>query len=172
MKSLLATVAVATLVVSFAQTQRPRPSADGSPNGSAAPSSYLSVTSPNGIHAHYLRFTTDEGDFEGQTFIEKEGRVVATLKGVRPISFSPTQDVLLLREDVADDDLRHYLLDIGAGQYALTIERNEAVFGSRYVARTEWSEDGRHLVLFDAPGLTDAPPQVITTAEHLGQAQP
>ena len=130
-------------------------------------SSYASVRSPGGFIAHSLRFTNADGEPEGRVFIEKDGRVIATIPGVRAVSFSPKQDVLLVREEVADDDLRHYLLNIGAGQYSRPEPRLDYVFGSRFVTRAEWSEDGKWLVLFDHPGVSESPPEVIKVADNL-----
>ena len=75
-----------------------------------------------------------------------------------------------MREAVADDDLRHYPLNIGAGQMTRTEPRLQYVFGSRFVTRAEWSADGKFIVLFDHPGITDTPPEVISVADKLGAA--
>ncbi|MDA7880969.1 hypothetical protein N9A94_01535 [Akkermansiaceae bacterium] len=132
-------------------------------------SSHQSVRSPGGFIAHYFRFITDEEEAEGRILIEKEGHIIATIKGARPVSFSPTSDILLVREDVADDDLRHYFLNIGAGQFSRKAERAQYTFGNRFSSKAVWSDDGKSLVLFDHPGITDAAPTVIKVAEKLGK---
>jgi len=130
---------------------------------------YKSVRSPGGFIAHYLRFNTGEGNFEGRVMIEKEGRVIATINGARPVSFSTKADILLVVEDVADDDLKHYLLDIGKGQFTRKAKREDYTFGSRFSSKAVWSDDGKFLVLFDFPGITDAPPIVVKIADKIGK---
>ena len=133
------------------------------------PSSHKSVRSSSGLIAHYFKLQTGDVEPEGLILIEKEGRVIATIKGARPVSFSPVNDILLVVEDVADDDLRHYFLNIGAGQYSRNDEREERVFGPRFVSKATWSDDGKYLVLFHVPGIVDAPPASVTVSEHLGK---
>ena len=132
-------------------------------------SSYKSVRSPGGYIAHYLRFDSEEGEFEGRIMIEKEGRVIATIIGARPVSFSPKANILLVVEDVADDNLKHYLLDIGKGQFTRKAKREDYTFGTRYSSKAVWSDDGKSLVLFDHPGISDAAPLKIKVADKLGK---
>ena len=145
----------------------PEPQAE---QGKAAPeSSYMKMVSPGGIIAHYFQFTTEEGEGEGRVLIEKQGSVIATLTGVRPVSFSPTADILLVREDFGDDDLRHFLLNVGAGQYQRTEERNEYIFGSRYVRKATWSKDGKTITLLNDPDADDQGPTVISVEKMVGK---
>jgi hypothetical protein len=138
----------------------------------AAPeSSYRKMVSPSGLIAHYFQFITEEGEGEGRVLIEKQGAVIATLTGVRPVSFSPTADILLVREDFGDDDLRHYLLDVGAGQYQRTEARNEYIFGSRYVSKATWSKDGKTIVLVNDPDATDEVPTIISVEKMVGKVK-
>jgi hypothetical protein len=135
----------------------------------APETNYQRVRSPGGFLAHYLRFQGKDGDFVGRTMIEKEGLVVGVVEGARPVSFSPTADILLVVEDFADDDLRHYLLKIGDGQFSRKDERANYVFGSRFVAKAEWSNDGKFLTLTDHPGITDNASETIKVAGKLGK---
>ena len=132
-------------------------------------SSHQKVQSPGGFIAHSFRFAIDDGEPEGGILIEKDGQVVGTISGARAVSFSPTADILLVSEAVASDDLRHYLLDIGKGQYTRKGERKNYVFGSRYVAKAKWSADGKQITLSDFPGISDAAPVTIKVADKLGK---
>ena len=132
-------------------------------------SSHQSVTSPGGYIAHSFRFATKDGDPEGRVLIEKDGQIIATIVGVQAVSFSPTSDILLVREAVADDDLRHYFLNIGKGQFTRKGDRTSYVFGSRYVDKAKWSANGKQVTLSDFPGISDAAPVTINVADKLGE---
>ena len=67
------------------------------PQPGKARSSYVSVRSPSGIIAHYLRFGRGETELQSRTFIEKDGAVIATIEGVKAVSFSPVDDILLVQ---------------------------------------------------------------------------
>ena len=57
----------------------------------------------------------------------------------------------LLREAMADDDCRHFLLHIAAGEYRKDpLTRMEWVIGGRYVTSAEWSADSRFVTLMTA----------------------
>ena len=166
----IAVVAGCVTLLFAVADEAPREASDSSL--ASVKSSYESLRSVGGYIAHYLRFTNEDQDLEGRLFIERDGVVVAVVNGVRPVLFSPTEDVLLVREDIADDDLKHFLLDIGAGQFSRTEERASYVFGSRFVDRVEWSDDGKHIVTFDYEGTTGAAPSVVSVAEMLGERAP
>lgn len=147
----------------------PLPSEETESKKRLTETSYRKVESPGGFIAHYLRFQGKEGDFEGRTMIEKEGLVIGVIRGARPVSFSPTEDILLVVEDYADDDLRHYLLKVGEGQFSRKDKRERYVFGSRFVAKAEWSKEGKFLTLTDHPGITDQGSETIKVADQLGK---
>jgi hypothetical protein len=144
------------------------PSATGQePQPKEARSSYVAVRSPSGIIAHYLRFGRGETELQSRTFIEKDGAVIATIQGVKPVSFSPVDDILLVQEVALDDDLKQYLLNIGKGQYRRTGGRMTYVFGPRYVTKAAWSKDGRKISLYSGLGGESTAPKVYKVADLL-----
>ncbi len=130
-------------------------------------SSHKKVASPGGYIAHSFLTTNADGEPEGRVLIEKDGRVIATIKGVFADSFSPKADILLVKEAIADDDLRHYFLNIGEGEFKKEGDRASYVFGSRYATKSAWSDDGKYVVLFDFPGITEDPPAVIKVSDFV-----
>jgi len=141
--------------------------ADQNPQPGKARSSYVSVRSPSGIIAHYLRFGRGEAELQARTFIEKDGAVIATIEGVRPVSFSPVDDILLVQEVALDDDLKQYLLNIGKGQYKREGGRMSYVFGPRYVTKAVWSKDGKTISLYSGLGGENTAPKVYKVADLL-----
>jgi hypothetical protein len=146
-------------LVPTASGQNPRPGKDRS--------SYVAVQSPSGLIAHYLRFGRGEEDMQGRTFIEKGGSVIATIEGVKPVSFSPVADILLVQEVALDDDLKQYLLNIGEGQYKRTGGRMTYVFGPRYMTKAVWSKDGKTISLYSGLGDENTAPKVYEVADLL-----
>lgn len=109
-----------------------------------------------------IAIPTQGAEGEGKTIIKKGNRVVAELPLVFPVSFSPTADILLVREWAPDDDCRHYLLNIGAGEFFKKGNRLDYVFGKRYVERANWSSDGKTITFHNSPELTEFPYQEET----------
>lgn len=101
------------------------------------------------------------------TVLRRGAKVLATIPNTHPISFSPTADILLLKETGEDDDLRQYLLNVGKGEYAKEGSRGDYVFGSRYVTSASWSKNGKSLTLHNAPGLTENDAETFTVADLL-----
>lgn len=101
------------------------------------------------------------------TVIRRGSKVLATVPNSHPISFSPTADILLLKETGQDDDLRQYLLNVGKGEFEKDAPRGDYVFGSRYVTSASWSNNGKTLTLHNAPGLTENDTESFTVAELL-----
>jgi len=93
-------------------------------------------------------FAIGEGKKPG---VSKNGKFFAHLPSVTPISFSPVADILLVNEKGEDDDLRCYLLNIGAGEFAKKGSRLDYVFGGRYFTSAKWSDDGETITLFYHP---------------------
>ena len=105
---------------------------------------HLCLESPTGIKARYYQY----GEGRSKMFIEKDTIVMARLKNVRPMSWHPKMDILLVKEDGVDDDNRCYLLNIGEKEFSKgDKDRQEYVFGSRYVNRVKWSKDGTKVIL-------------------------
>src|SRR6478736_5242577 len=96
---------------------------------------------------------TPEDAEEGQvdTVIRKNGKVLAHVPCARPISFSPDGAILLLDEAAPEDDCRHFLLNIAAGEYSKDDgSRLKWVIGSRYASEAKWSSDSKKLILSDS----------------------
>ena len=89
------------------------------------------VSSPGGYTA--IAIPTQGAEGEGKTIIKKGDRVVAELPLVFPVSFSPTADILLVMEWAPDDDCRHYLLNIGTGDFFKNGNRLDYVFGMQVI---------------------------------------
>jgi hypothetical protein len=113
-----------------------------------------SVISPGGYKATAIPNPAAEG--EGSTLLTKGESRFGELPSAYPVSFSPVADILLVREWVAADDTRHYLLNIGAGEMQKPTGSPHRVFGGRYVKAVHWSPDGEKITLYyheDLAGL-------------------
>ena len=97
------------------------------------------LISANGITAE---FVTLAGEGRGKTVIFRGEKMLFDVANARPISFSPSNDILLLREYSSDDDLQLFLLNIGAGEIKKEGPRIDYVFGGRWGDITTWSSDG------------------------------
>ncbi|MCP5536887.1 MAG: hypothetical protein H7A51_11735 [Akkermansiaceae bacterium] len=121
--------------------------------------------SPNGFTATFIG---QKGEGPGATIIKnKDGKEVARIASVYPMSFSPVADILLVKECAADDDIRQYVLNIGAGEYQKKGRRTDYVFGGRYVMSAKWSKDGKTITLVNRPGLADLAEETFNVAELL-----
>lgn len=88
----------------------------------------------------------EEAGFD--TVIVKNGKVLASVRDAKPVSFGPDGTVLLLREAMADDDCRHFLLNLAAGEIRKDPEkRMRWMIGGRYVTSATWSDDGTRVTL-------------------------
>ena len=82
------------------------------------------------------------------TLIKKDGKLLAKVENAIPVSFSPDGTILLLAEMAADDDCRHFLLNVAAGEYSKKgSQRLNWIIGGRSVTKAEWSADGKKLTL-------------------------
>jgi hypothetical protein len=122
------------------------------------------LESPSGYRAEFVAL---EGEGEGKTLIWKGKLVVAEVPDSKPISFSPKQDILLLAEHAPDDDLRHFLLNLGEGEFKKKGERLDYVFGGRYVKGAKWSADGKTLTLLYIEGLASKPQESFDVGKLL-----
>ncbi|MGJ8657012.1 MAG: GDSL-type esterase/lipase family protein [Akkermansiaceae bacterium] len=122
------------------------------------------LTSPTGFKATFVPLPA-EG--QGLTEIWKNGEKIATIKDAKPIAFSPTSDILLLKEHAPDDDTKPYLLDIGKSQFTIKGNRQDHVFGSRYVTSAKWSPDGTTITLTNAPGMSAKDQETFKVADLL-----
>lgn len=123
------------------------------------------IRSPNGYTA-----TFQEGKEEGSgtTIIKnKKGEIIARIADTSPVSFSPVADILLVKERMADDDTRQFLLNIGAGEFKKKGSRLDYVFGSRYVTKARWSKDGKTITLVNYPGTSDKAEETFVVAKVL-----
>lgn len=90
--------------------------------------------------------TGEEGGAD--TVILRDGKVLASVRDAAPVSFSPDGKILLLREAMADDDCRHFLLNVGAGEFRKDPEkRMRWMIGGRYVTSAKWSDDSTKVTL-------------------------
>lgn len=122
------------------------------------------IESPGGFLAEFVRL---DGEGEGKTIIWKKRIKVAEIPSARPVSFSPKEDILLLAEYAADDDLRHFLLDLGSGEFKKEGNRLDYVFGGRYVKGATWSDDGKTLTLLYIEGLASKTKEEFSVEEIL-----
>jgi hypothetical protein len=108
------------------------------------------LQSPGGYRAEFVPL---EGEGEGKILILKGKLLVAEIPNSKPVSFSPKADILLLAEHAPDDDLQHFLLDLGKGEIKKEGNRLDYVFGGRYVKEARWSDDGKMITLLYYEGL-------------------
>ncbi len=114
----------------------------------------ISITSPGGYTALGVKVHGEEG--AGKTIIKKGDNTLGELPYSLPVSFSPTEDILLVAEYAPDDDCQHYLLNIGAGELSKDeSKRLDYVFGGRYANKASWSSDGKTITLYYSPELSD-----------------
>lgn len=105
------------------------------------------------------------------TVITKDGKLVATIEAARPVSFSPNGGILLLADAMADDDCRHFLLNIAAGEYKKDEARwREWKIGSRWHSIATWSADGKTVTL-SAEGI-NVPPVTFEVAKYCSPNSP
>ena len=102
------------------------------------------IKSSSGFCTEFVKLP---GEGKGMTVIWKKGQMITEIVASRPLSFSPTADVLLLAEYAPDDDLRQYLLNIGEGEMTKEGSRLSYVFGGRYLNNATWSSDGKTITL-------------------------
>lgn len=101
------------------------------------------------------------------TVISRDGKVLASVRDAAPVSFGPDGTILLLREAMADDDSRHFLLNLGAGEFRKDPEkRREWVIGGRHVTRAEWSAEGRTVTL-TTPDAFGGGSEMFEVAEYV-----
>lgn len=98
---------------------------------------------------------------------DKEGKVLAKIKGVDPMSFSPVDDILLVKELTDGDDSRQYLLNIGAGEFTKKGKRTEYVFGGKYVTEARWSSDGKTIILVNIGGIAEEVEDSFKIADYI-----
>ncbi|MBK1855407.1 hypothetical protein JO972_10590 [Verrucomicrobiaceae bacterium 5K15] len=104
------------------------------------------IQSATGIVAKTVPSDASEGATDTQIF--QHDKLVATIHNAAAVSFQPKGDILLLRETGADDDSRHFLLNLGKKEYSKNPEKRASwVIGGRYVVKTTWSDDGRQITL-------------------------
>lgn len=125
---------MAGIAVSFAQTVKKGEDFE----------KHTCLVSPSGIKARYYKYNEDRS----KLFIEKDEIVQARLDNVRPMSWHPEMDILVVIEDEADDDNRCYLLNIGEKEFSKENQnRKDYIMGNRYVNRVKWSKDGTKVIL-------------------------
>lgn len=113
----------------------------------AAEDSLEKITSATGFEAVWRN--PEEG--YSVTTLSKGGVLLSEIDGARPVSFSPDGNILLVREAQQDDDCRHYLLNLGVGEYKKKwIEGEEKRIGGRFVVGASWSDDGKTITLKNA----------------------
>lgn len=99
------------------------------------------------------------------TSITKNGKLVATIDAARPVSFSPDGGILLLADAMADDDCRHFLLNVAAGEYKKDQAKwREWKIGSRWHSKATWSADGKMITL-SAEGI-NVPPMTFEVSKY------
>ncbi|MGL5020247.1 MAG: hypothetical protein ACRDBP_19075 [Luteolibacter sp.] len=122
-------------------------------------------TSASGLVASSEKSASgEEGTWD--TLIRKDGKAVVKIENARPVSFSPTGDVLLLVDAAADDDCRHFLVkpmaDVKVPPFG-----NRASIGGRFTAGHKWSDDGKSVTLIPDGQLSDPKPETFEVATHL-----
>ncbi len=100
------------------------------------------------------------------TIIKKDGKEIARIADAIPVSFSPDGTILLLHDAAADDDCRHFLLNVAAGEKPKPFcERNK--IGGRHVENAEWSKDGKSITFTNAAGLAEKTMETIMVTESV-----
>ncbi len=94
------------------------------------------------------------------TLIRVENRPPMLVPYATPIAFSPDGRLLLLRESAADDDLRHFVLDVASGAQPKPSDQRRRI-GGRYVNQAQWSDDGKHIIFINMPELTENPVETV-----------
>lgn len=123
------------------------------------------LTSTSGLVATTAEASTpEEGAWD--TVIRKNRETLLRIENARPVSFSPSGDVLLMIDSAADDHCRHFLIQPSANAKIPPFGKRISV-GGRFVTKHEWSEDGSSLTMIPDPKLSDAKPETISVAEHL-----
>lgn len=103
------------------------------------------------------------------TVIKKEGKEIARIPNAKPISFSPDGGILLMRDAAPDDDCRHFLFNVAAGEKSKPFGKRKRI-GGRYVEKAEWSKDGKTITFTNNKKLSDVAKETITVADHLAKA--
>lgn len=111
---------------------------------------HLTIKSPSGLNARFFQFS---GKGNGKTFIEKKEVIIATIDNVMPVSWHPTEDILIVKEYTGNSDDRCYLLNIGAEEYKKNIDdRLSYILGDPHSNRVKWSKDGSSFTLYSTYG--------------------
>lgn len=84
---------------------------------------------------------------KSQVIILKDEKVLNVITDASPVSFNPDGDILLMKEIGGDDDLQHYILNLGGGEYKKEQARKDYVFGGRWATNARWNEDGTKVLL-------------------------
>lgn len=119
---------------------------------------FTAVAAPNG----------EEGGAD--TRITKDGKPLAIVSGAKPVSFSPDGRILLLREAGADDDLKHFFLNLAAGEHEKTAEQlknGQHRVGGRAVVKSEWSPDGKFVTFYSF--YESEPPVKVKVSDHCAE---
>lgn len=123
------------------------------------------LTSASGLVATAVDATKpEEGAWD--TLIRKSGQTLVRIPNARPVSFSPTGDVLLLIDAAATDDCQHFLVKPAANAKIPAIGGRKSI-GGRFYGQPQWSADGNTLTLTPDPTLSDGKPEIFSVAEHL-----
>lgn len=126
------------------------------------------VASKLGYQAIRVESATDEeGAYD--TVIKKDGKEIARVSDARPVSFSPDGTILLLCEAAADDDCRHFLLNVAAGEKPKQCNELKRI-GGRYVVDAVWSKDGKTITFTNDKDLAEEPTETVNVTASLAQA--
>ncbi|MCE1248560.1 MAG: hypothetical protein LWY06_18130 [Firmicutes bacterium] len=111
---------------------------------------HIAIKSDSGLTARFFHFS-EKGN--GKIFIERKEVVIATIQNAMPISWHPTEDILVVKEYRGTDDDRCYILNIGAGEYKKDpADRSSWILGDPHCNRVKWSKDGSSFTLYSSYG--------------------
>jgi len=122
------------------------------------------LASPSGLVARYIP-SSEEG--VGKTEVWKAGFKITEIPNSRPIAFSPVTDILLLKEQAADDDLQLFLLNIGKKELVKMDKRSEYIFGGRFFESASWSNDGAKITVKYISSMADVAERIFKTEKLL-----
>lgn len=108
-------------------------------------------------------YTAADAEGAGATLLCGEGIENVVVRGALPIAWDPAGGRLLMREAAADDDLRHFVLDVGAGEFEKRGSRMDWILGERADRFTAWRGD---TVWFRNAMSPDAAPTAVVIPRH------
>jgi hypothetical protein len=106
-------------------------------------------------------------DLEGVsvTLLCGDGSRTVLVRGATPVAWDPAGSRLLLREAVADDDLRHFVLDVARGEFEKRGDRMQWILGERGDRFSGWRGD---TVWFRNAFAPDRPPHAAVIPAAAG----